>query len=949
MTIRWGSSFRAMLLGALLVVAMPATAHSAFGISQWDGDWSDPGGGLQAAGHPDTIRTSFRINTIDVDDEVGYRPDGYIRDAHGETPPGLVPNPNAVPKCPGLLALLQEQCSAASQVGYINLAVGSEGKELIAPRIAVYNMSALPGTPGSVAFNFANTPIYITGNIRNDSDYGLTVSSTNISQAINIVGVDLYFWGVPGDPIHDADRVVPGSCLLPGLGCSYGESAGLEDPSAFLTNPTSCTGAEVGLPFTLKAFSWQLQTAESTFTTHAPGDPSQQLGITGCDVVPFDPTISAQLTTGQAETPTGLEFDLRFPQQGAANPDGLGQAHLQEAVVKLPEGMTINPSYGDGVKACSAAQIGLLSGDSEPIRFSGQAAQCPDASQIASVEVESPPLETPLKGALYIGQQNDPVAPGVENPFNGLVALYMAIEGSGVRVKLGGEVTPDPDTGQVITTFAGNPQVPFSRFTLKFKGGQRAPLATPAACGRYTTEADLRSWSRPDEVITATSSFHITEGPHGGPCINDPGARSFSPDLNAGTLNNNAGSYSPLNVRMTREDGEQEITSFSADLPPGLVGKLAGIPYCPDAAIEAAKTKTGIQELNSPSCPQASMVGKTLVGSGVGSLLVYAPGKVYLAGPYKGAPISIAAITSATVGPFDLGTVVVRSAFKVDPETAKVTVDSSSSDPIPHIIAGIPVHLRDIRVFVDRPEFTLNPTSCDRFSFATRLTGSGADFTSPLDDPSVGVSVPFQAANCAALPFKPKLSFKLKGGTKRGQFPAFQAVLKARPGDANIAGSTVVLPRSEFIEQGHIRTVCTRVQFAANQCPPGSIYGYAKATTPLFDKPLEGPVYLRSNGGERVLPDLVVSLNGEIDVALTGFVDSVKGRVRNRFAVIPDAPVTKFVLNMQGGKKGLLVNHLDLCEVTSRADVKLIGQNGKVVEARPKMGTSCGKGRKARR
>ena len=156
------------------------------------------------------------------------------------------------------------------------------------------------------------------------------------------------------------------------------------------------------------------------------------------------------------------------------------------------------------------------------------------------------------------------------------------------------------------------------------------------------------------------------------------------------------------------------------------------------------------------------------------------------------------------------------------------------------------------------------------------------------------------------------------------------------------------LPHSEFIEQEHINNPCTRVQFALNHCPLGSIYGIAKAFTPLLDEPLEGPVYLRSSNN--LLPDLVVDLHGQVDVELVGRIDSVKGRIRTSFESVPDAPVTKFILQMQGGKKGLIVNSRNLCASKNRAAVQFTGQNGKRHDFRPVVKADCkgkkGKGKK---
>jgi hypothetical protein len=382
-------------------------------------------------------------------------------------------------------------------------------------------------------------------------------------------------------------------------------------------------------------------------------------------------------------------------------------------------------------------------------------------------------------------------------------------------------------------------------------------------------------------------------------------------------------------------------------LPKGVIGKLAGIPFCSDAAIAAAQARTGPnggqEELDTPSCPSAAQIGRTLAGAGVGPDLTYVPGKVYMAGPYKGAKLSIAAITPAKVGPFDLGTIVIRQALRVDPTTAEVTSDGSSSDPIPHILQGVVVHARDIRVYIDRPEFILNPTSCERMSVEATVLGFGA---------SANVSSPFQAADCANLGLKPKLSIQLLGGTKRTDTPRLKAVLTARKGDANIGRAQVTLPKSEFLEQAHIRTVCTRVQFNAGagngeQCPKGSIYGKAKATSALLDEELSGPVYLRSS--EHELPDLVAALHApRVDVNLLGRIDSVNGGIRTTFEGVPDAPVSKFTLQMQGGKKGLIVNSLDICKRRHRAQVSLKGHNGRRYEFKPLVKARCGgKGKKA--
>ncbi len=289
---------------------------------------------------------------------------------------------------------------------------------------------------------------------------------------------------------------------------------------------------------------------------------------------------------------------------------------------------------------------------------------------------------------------------------------------------------------------------------------------------------------------------------------------------------------------------------------------------------------------------------------------------------------------------------VIRSAIVVDPRTAQVSIDSAGSDPIPHIIEGIPIHLRDVRVYIDRPNLTLNPTSCERFSVASTLSGSGQRFGDPADDTTATASSPFQAFNCGGLGFKPKLSLKLKGGNRRGDYPSLRAEVRPRPGDANIASATVALPPSLFLAQDHIDTICTRGQFAREACPAGSVYGRARAFTPLLDQPLEGNVYLRAS--ENPLPDLVAALRGGgkgIAIDVVGRIDSVRGGLRTRFDVLPDAPVGKFVMTLRGGKHGLLVNSENTCAASQIATARFVGKNNLGLRFRPRLAVKCGKQR----
>jgi hypothetical protein len=602
-------------------------------------------------------------------------------------------------------------------------------------------------------------------------------------------------------------------------------------------------------------------------------------------------------------------------------------------VVTLPEGMTINPSVGAGLIACSPAQYAAESPTSPP------GAGCPNGSKIGDFTVHTPLFEEAVEGAIFL-------ASPYENPFGSLIAVYLVAKAPqrGILVKVAGKLEGDVESGTLTATFENLPQLPYTDLKVHFREGQRSPLATPGVCGSFSTQIDLSAWSSA-KALHSASAFEVSSGVEGGPC--PVGTPSFNPEAKGGMLNSNAGSYSPFYLHLTRKDTEQEITSYSAILPPGLTGKIGDIPYCPEQDIEAAKRNSGFAETANPSCPASSEIGHTIAGYGLGPVLTYAPGKLYLAGPFHGSTFSVVAIDAATVGPFDLGTVIVRSAIKVNPETAQVSIDSAGSDPIPHIIDGIPIHLRDIRVYISRQSLTINPTSCAASSVASVLKGSGALFSDPSDDSTATATAPFQAFNCGALEFKPRISLRLKGGTKRGDYPKLRVEVKPRPGDSNIASAQVALPPSEFLAQNHIETVCTRAQFAREACPGGSVYGHARAFTPLLDQPLEGNVYLRSSSG--LLPDMVIALRGGgkgISIDLIGKIDSFHGGLRGTFKTIPDAPVSRFVLTLRGGKHGPIQNSEDVCTSTGRSTLRFLGHNDLGEKGHLGLTVPCGKGAK---
>ncbi len=930
---------RACLLSLCLALAAMATAPAAAGAfgflpgsKGFDARVLDEGGlvATEAGSHP-----------VAVTLEVGFKPGGGgaplpeddLRDLSLELPPGLIENPLAVPECSAELfhtprsspfeeSLSGESCQDKSQVGIATIRSSYGGGET--RTFGVFSLSPPPGAPSQIGINPYGSPIVFVPRIRQaDGEYGLTLEARNVSQLVGIEGLTLTIWGTPWSILHDAQRGDCLNALEPDFGwskCSIGRPA--KNPAtAYLTLPTFC---DEPLRFTATATSWQAP-GEATAAAEAPA-------LKKCSSLTFDPRPAAHLTDPRASSPSGYTFDINVNTLGVTDPGITAPTPLRKAVVALPEGVTINPSVGAGLGVCAPAQYAAETPSSPP------GAGCPNESKIGDFTVRSPIISGSIEGAIFL-------AAPFNNPFGSLISIYLVAKSidRGILVKVAGELRADPSTGRLTGVFDRLPQIPYFQLRMHFREGQRSPLATPASCGSIATAADLTPWRDASLVRRFSLPAAITAGFGGGPC--PQGLAPFAPQAKGGTLNSQAGAYTPFYLHLTRTSVEQEIVSYSAELPPGLLGKIAGIPYCSDAAIAAAAQRTGVAERDDPSCPEASRIGRTVAGYGVGSVLSYAPGGLYLAGPYNGSSFSVVAIDSALVGPFDLGVVIVRSAIRVDPQTAQVSIDATGTDPIPHIVQGIPIHLRDVRAYIDRPQTTLNPTSCERFILASVLNGAGARFADRSDDTLATPTAPFQAFNCGTLGFKPRMSLSLKGGRKRGSHPSLRVVVRPRRGNANIAAAQVALPSSLFLDQDNIVEICTKARFAADNCPRGSSYGRARAFTPLMEKPLEGPVYLRSSANP--LPDLVFALEGQgIEIDVAGRIDAAGGGLRGTFDVIPDAPVTKFTLRMNGGKRGLLVVATrNFCSKPRFAKARLRGHNNRGWIFRPPVGAKCDKKR----
>jgi hypothetical protein len=916
---------RAKLVGtltALIVLAAPAVAEAEFGFVPGSASVTavNRNGTVttRASSHPYAFVAHVDLNA----DKDGKPEGGDMRSARALLPPGFYGNPEAAPACPR-----QEfeggipNCSDNTQVGVLRAVVAGLS-EVEGP---IYNVNPPHGIAAELGFSSpAGLVVHQYATLDTEHEYRFHVVASDIPLGVTTVTETI--WGTPADPAHDPER-----------GGSLQGAASDAPLLPYLTLPVNCRNPLTTLLQADSVLAPGVFAQIEAPIVDAGGNPTP---MTGCESVPFEPTIAAKPTTRLAESPSGLDFELHLPNKGLTNPEALAETEPEKIEVTLPEGVTLNPSASEGIGICSEAQYKAEQA------FSSPAEGCPDESKLGSIDIHTPLISEQIEGSLYLAKP-------YENPFGSLFAIYLVARGPGhgILVKQAGKVEPDPKTGQLITTFEGLPALPYSNIHLHFREGGRAPLVSPPSCGEYRTVARLFPAAEPDTPYTASAPFTVERGADGGACPS--GALPFNPGFAAGSINNNAGAYSPFYMGLTRRDGDQDLTKFSSVLPPGVVGRLAGTAQCPVAAIAQARSRQGAhggqEEREHPSCPASSEIGHVLAGAGVGAVLTYVPGKIYLSGPLNGAPLSVVAIVPAVAGPFDAGTVVTQEALRINPLTAEVEADGSSSDPIPHILRGIPLKVRDLRVFVDKPDFTLNPTSCDPSAAKATIWSGGFDVFSALDDSPHSLETRYQAASCASLGFKPHLSLSLKGGTRRGAHPALTGAYRPRKGDANTSALVLTLPHSAFLDQAHIRTICTRVQFAADGgagrgCPQGAIYGKAKAYTPLLEDPLEGPVFLRSSNHN--LPDFVASLHGIVDVEAVARIDSKNGGIRASFDTIPDAPLTKVLVQMQGAKKGLIVNSTNLCRGSHKADAHFVGHNGKRASRRPAVGASgCGGGK----
>jgi hypothetical protein len=884
-----------------------ADTSPAFGVERAEGASEEYGGGedTQAGSHPFQLTTTLMLNQRVLENPFRsqFRPEPaeMSKDLAFKLPPGLIGNPTPFPQCTTTQFTKADnfvnECPDNTAIGVAAVTISVPGLfPFVTVAVPLFNLTPSVGEPARFGFEAVGVPVYLDTSVRTGGDYGVTVKVANITQAAILVGSRVTFWGVPGDPRHDGAR--GWSCIADGTWQAFRPEvvppcAPLAQlhPPPLIELPTSCTGPlQVGL----EADSWQ---HPSTKVTAALTQPLPALD--GCNRLPFSPSITTAPDGQAASTPSGLTVGIHVPQDVSLDPEGLGEADVKDTTVALPAGVTLSPAAGDGLQSCSEQQIGL--------QVHAPAA-CPEASKVATVEIKTPLLPNRLSGEVYLAAQN-------ANPFGSLVALYLVAEDpvSGTIIKLAGQVKPDPVTGQLVTVFPNTPQLPFEDLALHFFGGSRAPLATPALCGAYATASSITPWSE-THPAEPSSIFDITSGPNGSLCFNP---LPFGPSLTAGMTNIQAGALSQLTMTMSREDGNQNLQGIVLRTPPGLSGLLSNVKLCGEA------------QANEGTCGPESLIGETTVSVGLGDTpFSVRGGRVYITGPYKGAPFGLSIVNPAKAGPYDLGKgvcdcVLVRAKIEVDPQTAALTVTTDNTGPyrIPTILEGIPLQIKHVNVTINRPGFTFNPTNCNPMGITGTLTSTEGATSS--------LSVPFQVTNCAALKFAPKFSVSTSGRTSKVNGASLTTKLAYPNGSlgnqANIGRVKVELPKQLPSRLTTLQQACLAATFNANPagCPAASIVGHAKVITPLLPVPLEGPAYFVSHGGE-AFPDLTIVLQGygvTVDLVGTTFI-SRAGITSTTFKSPPDVPFNSFELTLPQGRFSALAANANLCALTKLVTVR---------------------------
>lgn len=864
------------ILFCLLAVPSPAVAD--FGISTFTIAARDADGTIaqSAASHPFALDIHLAVNRLESGE-----PDGALHTILIDLPPGFLGNAPAIPSCPPDDFVGESaHCEGATQVGILRGVLMGLGQITI----PVYNLTPSPGYAAAFGGLIEGHRFVEQLKLAGSGAGGATRLTATLPLNPAIVEVEEEIWGVPADPAHDPARTCRGPADAAVGGCAIGAEV------PFLTLPASCAEP---MQATLTATSYGPAPLMATATAVARDTGGNPLSLLGCEDVPFDPQLTVATETA-ALAPTALTVGLAVPQHEGV---GLsGSAPVSALEIELPKGLALNPSAGSWLGGCSPAQIGLESASGvEPAAFDESAAECPASARLGSVTLQTPLVDHDLSGAIYL-------ATPAANPFAARFAIYLALEdeATGTILKIPGRLGTDAADGRLTAVVPELPSLPFSQLELEFAGGPRAPLVDPPGCGRYTTEATFTPTTTPfAPALIRSSSFTVSTGAFGAQCPPPEPRRNATPAFQVGTGVLRAGDDSPLVIQLSREVTDQHFGSFDLTLPPGLIADLGSVSV-------------------------GAPLGSARVDAGLGSPLAL-EGTVYLGGPYKGAPYSLDIVVPAQAGPFDLGTIVQRAALEVDPVTAQISV---RSDTLPQILEGVPLELRSLELDLDRLGFVRNPTSCEPMAITGTATTSLGQ-TAPLSDR-------FQVGGCAALAFKPKAALRFSGRLQRNGHPALRAVLRSGSDEADIAAAAFTLPAGELLDLQHVRGLCAQ-GVGAERCPPSSRLGRLRLVSPFLEGPAEGSVYLLTPSHR--LPELLAEVrSGPLRFVLHGRTFIRKGHFGVSFPAIPDIPLSRAALSLDGARRGLFVNSRSLCSGVGMAEASLSAHSGKrrLIRLRPR-------------
>jgi hypothetical protein len=848
------------------------------------------------AGAPADLSLSFEFATAE-----SGRALGDLRTAVFELPPGFAGYSQAVPSCDQaefLSGVDVPECAPASQVGTVSFE-GQVASIATRATLPLYNLQATEsGLPAELGFRFASFDQLLPLTVQ-PQDGSLAIAVRDIESDLGLRSVSVHIWGVPGASIHDGER--GRWCTSLGEGepsCQGGEEPAQVPPRPFLTNPTSC-GSVIA---TLRADSWEEPQIWSTVTAEAGP-------LVECQALEFEPSAEIVATSGGPESLTGLTVLLDLG-MGQGEPEGGASAALKAATIALPAGFSLNPAFAAGLESCTPAELA-----DELAAVPPAGGGCPEASVVGSVEARSPIAAERVSGRLYLTGSFEP-ATGDRVALDAVVGTA-----AGVRLELPVWLELAPATGQVTAVIEEAPQIPVEELALRLGSTAVAPLAAPPSCRPDPAEVTFTSWSAPSQPLQPEAVPVRREGAEA-PC-SSLSPLPFAPRLRVDSEAHVPGANSPISLSLTREEGEAPLEALSFRLPRGVSPRLSGVAVCPDAAIGAAVERSAASELAHPSCPEASHLGGVLIEVGAGAPPGALAGQIYLAGPHGGSPLSVALLTPILLGPFDLGTAVARAALGVDPHTGALIVGPAA---LPTVFDGIPLRIRRIGVDLDRPDLIRNPTSCRPLAAGAIAYGGAGEGPGR----TVALHQRYRLTGCRRLRFAPRLRLGLLGSAGRNAHPGLRAVYTSHSDEATLARASFSLPGGLLLDPTRLAAPCGPRGLAALTCPAQSVVGWSRATSPLLDEPLHGPVYLARDPNGR-LPALVADLgNRDLHLQVAQRLRLGPAGVRAVVEAPPDLPVSKLVLVLAGGSRGLLVDSVDLCRVPRQVAIRLVGRNGRV-------------------